>query len=590
MRADLRLLSRLARGETPLLSLAVALAIAASALELLPYWLIYRMAMALTAPAAAATGSLAALAGALLLAAVARLAVFGAANVASHAAAFRIQARLRADLLRQLGRLPLSASHGRAGALKKTLVDDINGLESVIGHTLPDAVAGLAVPLLAAAGLFALDWRMALASLALLPLALWAYRRSFRGLDPILRQWHAADAAANDALLEHINGIATLKAHDRAATSMTALRQAVHALATLAHDVTRRTAIPYALFFVALSTNLAVVLPAGILLAAQGSLSPAGLLLFVTLGAGLTAPLLRLLGAFGALRRQMLGTRRVVALLDQAVPPAPAPRARPPRFDLRLEHVHAGPADGPDTLHDLTLAAPSPGYTLIVGPSGAGKSSLLGLLYGACEQRAGRLEVGGVSWFEVPAASRAEWVSCVFQDILVFAGTLRENLLIACPDASADAIARAVRAAGLETLLARLPQGLDTPVAERGASLSGGERQRLALARALLADTPVLLLDEATSAADPATERGIQRALRRQAADRTVIAVSHRLAQAPAADRIIVLDAGRVQGIGTHAELLADCAVYRRLWRAQARAPAWTLARAEPAPSGASAP
>lgn len=590
MRADLRLLASLLRGEAPLLARASLLAVAASALELLPYWLIYRMAMALTAPRASPVGSLAALAAALLLAAVARLAVFGAANVASHTAAFRVQARLRASLLRQLGRLPLARLQGRAGDLKKTLVDDINALEGLIGHTLPDAIAGLAVPLLATAWLFTLDWRMALASLALLPLALWAYRRSFHGLEPILRQWHTADAAANEALLAHVTGIATLKAHHRTATSMATLRQAVHALAVLAGSVTRRTAIPYALFFVALSTNLVVVLPAGILLAAQGSLEPSALLLFVTLGAGLTTPLLRVLGAFGALRKQMLGARRIAALRDSAVPAElPAP-SRPSHFDVRLDHVHAGPAGGPDTLHDLTLHIPSSGYTLIVGPSGAGKSSLLGLLYGATELRAGRLEIGGKPWSDVPDLTRAAWVSCVFQEVLVFAGTVRENLLIACPDASGDAVSQAVRAAGLDVLLARLPEGLDTPVAERGASLSGGERQRLALARALLADTPVLLLDEATSAADPATERDIQRTLRRLATRLTVIAVSHRLAQAPAADRIIVLDQGRIQDIGKHADLLDRCAVYQRLWHAQARSQAWTLASDPRQSRGGNAP
>ena len=193
MRADLRLLSGLLRRDAPLLALAALLAVIASLLELLPYWLIYRMALALAAPADAAATTLAVLAGAILLAAVARLAVFGAANVASHAAAFRIQRRLRARLLRQIGRQPLAASQGRAGELKKTLVDDVNGLEGLVGHTLPDAVAGLAAPLLASAWLFTLDWRMALASLALLPLACWAYRRSFHGLEQILTQWHGAD-------------------------------------------------------------------------------------------------------------------------------------------------------------------------------------------------------------------------------------------------------------------------------------------------------------------------------------------------------------------------------------------------------------
>jgi len=578
MRSDWRLLAVLLRPHAGLLALAAALSIAASALELMPYWLLVELALAIAGPSAS-LATLAGLTGAILLAAVLRLLVFGGANIASHTASFRVQRQLREHLLDTLHRAPLARVQGHAGDLKKTVIDDVGSLDGLIGHTLPDAVAGIAVPLIAAGWLLAIDWRMALASLALLPIAIWAYRRSFRNLDELLMRWHAADTAANTALLSHVRGMATLKAHHRVASSIAGLRQAVHALATLAESVTRQTAVPYALFFVALSTNLMAVLPLGILLNARGSLAPADLLLFVTLGAGLTAPLLRVLSAFGAMQRQLLGVRRIGALLalpGLAEPPAPA---APPDHAIRLRGVCGGPADGPDTLHDLWLDIPGQGYTAIVGASGAGKSSLLGLLTGAMELRAGHATLGGIPLASIPSATRAAWIACVFQETLVFAGTLRENLLIANPQASATDVAAAVRQAGLSALLACLPDGLDTHVAERGASLSGGERQRVAIARALLANAPVLLLDEATSAADPQTELGIQRDLRRLAGRHNVIAVTHRLAHARLADRIVVLDQGRIEAVGPHEQLLASCSTYQRLWEAQGRGHAWTLSR-----------
>ena len=308
------LAGRLRSQPKPLL-LATGLATVAAAVELLPYWLVYRMAVEVTA-AEPRMDRLALLASLVLVATAGRLLLFGAANVVSHRLAFRLQKALRLALVRTLERRPLGALEGRAGDLKKTLVDDVGGLEGLIAHTLPDAVAGLAVSLLAAVLLLAVDWRMALASLALLPVAFAAQSRAFRGLGTLQAKWHAAETAANAGLLSYVRGLATLKAYDRVASSLGDLRRSVHALADLADRATRRTAIPYALFFVMLSTNLLVVLPVGLVLHVAGGLETADLVLFVVLGAGLTAPLLRVLHAFGALEQQLQGAARIAAVLD----------------------------------------------------------------------------------------------------------------------------------------------------------------------------------------------------------------------------------------------------------------------------------
>lgn len=578
-RTGRRLFADLLRSQPRLLLSAAALATLAAVAELAPYVLVYRMAGVVTAPDPD-TGHLVWLAVLILAAAILRLLLFGGANILSHRMAFRIQKDLRIALVRALERQPLGQLEGRAGDLKKTLIDDVGGLEHLIAHTLPDAVAGMVLPLLAAVVLLAVDWRMALASLVLLPVALAAQARAFRGLEVIHAQWHAADTAANASLLAYIRGIATLKAHNRVARSLGTLRTAVHALAGLADSITRRTAIPYALFFVTLSTNLLVVLPVGVVLHIAGTLDVAAFVLFVVLGAGLTAPLLRVMFAFGALERQMQGAARVAALLDT---PALAPRQPPSTpgtqvgTDISFEHVSFGYGDRSDVLRDVSFVIPAGSIAALVGPSGAGKSTLVRLAARFWDARDGAVRIGGIDVRDMAPESLRDQVAVVFQDPFFFNGTLRENLAIAARDATTATLMQAAEAAGLAGLVAQLPQGLDTPIGDRGARLSGGERQRLAIARALLKDAPILLLDEATAFADPESERAVQQAIGRLTVGRTVLVVAHRLATVMQADTIAVLADGRLDGVGRHDGLLRDSSVYRRLWDAQTSSRDWAL-------------
>jgi ATP-binding cassette subfamily B protein len=575
-RTGRELLVSLLRSQPKALLSATALATIAAAFELAPYWLVYRMTIEVIAaePRAETLVSLATL---ILVAAISRLLLFGAANVNSHRLAFRVQKELRLALVRALEQRPIGVLEGRAGDLKKTLVDDVDGLEHFVAHTLPDAVAGLAVPLLAAGLLLAVDWRMALASLALLPVAFAAQMRAFRGLGAVQAEWHAAEVAANASLLSYVRGLATLKAYNRVASSLGDLRRAVRALADLADRVTRRTAVPYALFFVMLSTNLLVVLPVGLILHVTGTLETSALVLFAVLGAGLTAPLLRVLHAFGALEQQLQGATRIAAVLDAPTLPAPAVSREPTGTDIRFERVNFGYGDGADVLRDLSFTVSAGSATAIVGPSGAGKSTVIRLVARFWDTRSGTVRIGGVDVRDIAPDRLRDLVAVVFQDPFFFHGTIRENLEIAAPGASVAAMRGAMEAACLADLVASLPQGLDTPIGDRGGRLSGGERQRLAIARALLKDSPILLLDEATAFADPESEFAIQQAIARLTAGRTVLIVAHRLATVMDADGIAVLEQGRLEAFGRHVGLLRDSAVYKRLWDAQSRGRDWRL-------------
>lgn len=580
----MRALARLTRPQWPRLGLACVLASLASLLDVAPYWLVYRLAQAVLEDAL--TPRLASLlVGGLLAVSVARLLLFGLANVVSHAAAFRWQRQTRERLLRQLSRIPLNHRLDDDGQLRKILIDNVARLENVIGHALPDAVAGLALLLAAAGVLFAVDWPMALAALGTAPLAVWAHRRSFRGLDSILAQWHQADSRATGAVLSYVRGIVTLRAHNRTASSLRHLHEATHALARLATRVTRQTALPYATLFVALSGNLFLLLPTGLLRMANGTLDLATFLFFMALGWSLTAPLLRLLSLYGTLRRELVGAQQILDVLALA-PPASGALPMPPAGPLQLHGVDAGPAGRPHLLRSLSATFPPCALTAVIGPSGAGKTTLLNLLLRRWTPTAGTLSLAGTPWAQICQRDLYQHVAHVPQTPHLVAGTLRENLCLSAPQATPAELQRVVVDCALTALVARLPQGLDTPLAEYGQTLSGGERQKICLARALLKPAWLLLLDEPTAAVDAVSAAHIHRALRLAARARTVIVVTHHLTLAAQADQILLLEAGHLTAHGTHATLRQTCARYQAMWNAWQRAQHWAP---RTAPDGAEA-
>ncbi|MBN3728724.1 ABC transporter ATP-binding protein, partial [Burkholderia sp. Ac-20379] len=252
---------------------------------------------------------------------------------------------------------------------------------------------------------------------------------------------------------------------------------------------------------------------------------------------------------------------------------------------VRFERVSFG-YDASPVLHDASFDAPAAAMTALVGPSGAGKSTVASLLGGLIEAGQGEIRVGGVPLSALDGAQRAATIGVVSQDIFLFRGSLLDNLRLGRPGATEAESRRALRIAQLEACVDALPEGWHTEIGEGGARLSGGERQRLAVARALLADTPVLVLDESTAFADSRTERRFLDALREGCPGTTLIVIAHRLYTVRDAARIVVLDAGRVVAEGDHDTLLRRCPLYARMWAAQSHDDAWTLGtRASPAPS-----
>ncbi|MEV5976601.1 ABC transporter ATP-binding protein [Streptomyces sp. NPDC052114] len=504
------------------------------------------------------------------LALVVRFVAQAVSHLLMHDADMEFQLRLRRRIARRLSRVPLGWFSSRNSAtVKKALADDVDSLHYLVAHALPDLTLALVTPVAALVYLLALDWRLALLTLVTTPVFGVLFRMTGKRGGRQHERLAGAVVGINSAVIELVQGISVIKAfgqRDRAGArfskavddymvTFTAVKGPLMSLSSLAYASVSPAAM------------LTASLGGGTLFVAADWMRPVDVLPFVLLGLAVTAPLVVVTYAPQAFGQARQAAERVSELLAT---PALAEPERPLTASghvTEFRGVTFGYAADSPVLHDIDLVLAPGTVTALVGPSGAGKSTLAALLPRFFDPDQGSVRIGGVDLRDMATQELYRHVAFVFQDVRLLRATVADNIRMARPDATLAEVQAAARAARCHDRVLELPRGYDSVVGE-DALLSGGETQRIAIARALLADTPVIVLDEATAFVDPEAEAGIYDALSALIEGRTVLFVAHRLHTIVEADQIVVLEKGRVVERGTHTELLASGPVYRGLWEA----------------------
>lgn len=478
-----------------------------------------------------------------------------------------VKKTLRTQIYEKLLRLGASYSERVSTAeVVQVAVEGVDQLETYFGAYLPQFFYAMLAPLTLFAVLCFVNVPAAIVLLVcvpLIPAAIAAVQTWAKKL--LLRYW-GQYTKLGDTFLENLQGLTTLKIYQADGLRNDVMNEeaekfrkiTMKVLTMQLNSVTIMDVIAYG------GAALGVILAATQYRAGHVALS--GALLIILLSADFFIPMRQLGSFFHIAMNGMAASEKIFCLLDLSEPPARTQAC--PDGDIVCRGLHFSYTPEREILHGLDLAFPAGSFTSIVGASGCGKSTIASILMGRSRGYTGAVTVGGVPLADISEESLMRHITYVSHQSYLFKGTVRENLRMARPDAPDDALWAVLRQVKLAAFLER-EQGLDTPLTEQGSNLSGGQRQRLALARALLHDTPVYLFDEATSNIDVESENDIMAEIHALAGRKTVILISHRLANVTVSDNIYVLDGGALAGQGTHDALLRAGGAYARLWDAQ---------------------
>ena len=472
---------------------------------------------------------------------------------------------LRAAVYAHLQRMSLAFfTRTRSGEVQARIAYDIGGIDDVVTSTATSTVSTVATVLATVVAMFALNWRLTVFSLILLPFFVWLTRRvgNERRRIQSVRQGRLADMSTLVEESLSVSGILLGKTMGRSHELVDRFSSESSELADL--EVRARMAGRWRMASVQMSFAImpaAVYWFAGYNIAhGHDAISIGTVVAFTTLQTRLLFPMQQLLSVGLEVQTSLALFGRIFEYLDLPVDIVERPGARAlsdVRGDVRLQDVwFRYEPDAPWTLEEISAEIPAGTRTALVGETGSGKTTLAYLVARLYEPQRGCVSIDGVDIRDMTLESLAATVGLVSQETYLFHASIRENLRFACPQASDEEIEDAARAAQIHELIASLPEGYDTPVGERGYRFSGGEKQRIAIARTVLRNPPVLILDEATSALDNETERALQQALDELSRGRTTIAIAHRLSTIRDADQILVLDSGRITERGTHEELV----------------------------------
>ena len=490
---------------------------------------------------------------------------------------YKESGRQRINLAERLRKLPLSFFGRRDLAdLTETLMTDVKTTEHAYSHVLPELYGAYITLAVAAVGLFAFDWRLALASLWSCPVGLAVLFGARSALQPMMHTTRMRGLAISEDIQEALECVREVRATNQEERYLEHIRRDVDEAERQAFKSEIACGVCVNGGQIILRLGFATTVLAGAAFIMDGTCTFMTLFAFLVVVSRIYAPFDQCLMLIAELFSARTASARMRSFYEE--PLATGDGAfEPAGHDVVFDDVSFSYGGAEQVLSHVSFTAREGEVTALVGPSGSGKSTCARLAARFWDASDGRVSVGGVDVSAVDHESLLRDFSVVFQDVLLFDDTVMGNIRLGRRDATDEEVLAAARAANCDDFVSRMPQGYDTMIGENGSKLSGGERQRISIARALLKDAPVVLLDEATASLDVENETAVQTALSRLLADRTVIVIAHRMRTVLSANKIVVLDEGRVVEQGSPDELLAADGLFARMVRLQRESADWML-------------
>lgn len=508
----------------------------------------------------------------------------------SHKAAYNTLFRLRVSLQEKFEKLPLGIVEEKGtGTIKKLFVDDVDSLEVLLAHSMPEGIANLMVPIAVYVAMFFVDWKLALLSLASIPLSLVAMMTMYSVGMKKMGPYYMAGQKMNNTIIEYINGMEVVKVFNKDADSYERFRKDIsdYRNYTLAWY---RAAWPWmAIYSSLLPCTIILTLPVGAWFVLCGWSALPNLILVLCLSLSIGMPLLKSLGFLPTMPQLNYKISALEQVLD-----APELQQTNDRFHgiddtVTYDHVsfayqttQPGPDGKPavvedEVLHDISFTAKAGQKTALVGESGSGKSTLAKLLIHYYDPQKGSISIGGQKLCDMSLEALNSCISYVAQDQYLFNTSLLENIRLGRLTATDEEVIEAAKKAQCMEFIEKLPQGIHSMAGDAGKMLSGGQRQRISLARAILKDVPIVVLDEATAYADPENEEKMEAAIAELVKGKTLVVIAHKLPAIMNADQICVIDHGKLVAAGKHQDLIRSCPEYQKLWKAAQDSAEWKV-------------
>ncbi|MBA4698570.1 MAG: ABC transporter ATP-binding protein [Ruminococcus sp.] len=482
----------------------------------------------------------------------------------------------RVEVAERIRRLPMSFFNSKdLSELTTNLIGDCSTLEHVLSHVVPQLLANAISSTVVCIFLAFFDWRLALSVFCTIPISFAIIFFNRKSQEKLSHRQIDAKLKASEQVQEYIEGMKVIKSCNMAGEKSKELNSALLYMKKMAIKLEMITGVFVTGAQLILQAGIGITVFIGAQLLTGGKIELIPLLMFYLIVVRIYGPILTELTLLPELFHSLQSMKRMKALKDAETQKG-SQDTEIPDSQIVFDHVSFGYNDK-EVLHDVSFTIMEKGITALVGPSGSGKSTAAKLAARFWDIGKGKITLGGVDISTLDPEYLMDYMSYVFQDVVLFNDTVYNNIKIGNMDASDEEIMAAAKAACCDEFVERMPQGYDTMLGENGSTISGGERQRISIARALLKNAPVILLDEATASLDPENEVLIQQAISRLIADKTVLVIAHRLRTVAGADKIIVLNEGRVAEEGKHEELINKKGLYEKLYSLQQASLEWSV-------------